>query len=141
HKAIVHPGPTRCGRPPQSVRNQNAFGDRSGAPEGKPQDAQATKASQCSDMINDLRNGEATSWWGWPRRQIGGRGLTAQGSFAACGIVFDGPLLPALRGPAKEPLTFSVPDDASGLTAGGAAEASRESRRGHGGLVSAWPVA
>ena len=92
-------------------------------------------------MINDLRNGEATSLWGWPRRHIGGRGLPTQGSVPACGIVFDGPLLPALRGPAKEPLTFPVPDDANGLAAGGAAEASWDSRRGHGGFVTAWPIA
>jgi hypothetical protein len=50
------------------------------------------------------------------------------GSVAACGLVFDGSLVPAIQGAAREPFTFAVQDIANGLTAGGAAVASEVAR-------------
>ena len=140
HEATVDPGPTRCGRPPQSVGNQNAFGDHAWAPEGQPQDAQAKKAARCHAIIDDRRIGEASSYRGCPRRYIGGGGRLTQGSVLACGPVFNAPLLPAVQGAAREPLTFTIQDIANGLTTGGAAIASRVARRGYGGFVAAWPI-
>ena len=64
-----------------------------------------------------------------------------QSAAPACGLVLDGPLLPAIQGAAREPLAFTVQDIANGLTAGGAAVACRVAERGHGGFVAAWPIA
>src|SRR5438067_13823107 len=80
---------------------------------------------RCHAIIDDRRIGEATSLRGCPRRPIGGGGLLTPGSVAACGPVFDGPLVPAIQGAARKPLPFPVPEVANGLAAGGAAVASR----------------
>ena len=92
-------------------------------------------------IIDDRRSGERSSFRGCPRRQIGGGAALTLGSEPACGAVFNGSLLPAIRGAAPEPLTFPVLDVANRLTTGGAAIARRVAGRGHGGFVAAWPIA
>jgi hypothetical protein len=76
-------------------------------------------------MINDLRIGEASSLRRCPGWYIGGGGLLTQGFVAACGLVFDVPLLAAIRSAARTPLTFTIQDIANRLPAGGATEACR----------------
>ena len=76
-------------------------------------------------MIDDRRIGEASLFRRCPGWHIGGGGLLTQRSVAACGLVFDVPLLATIRSAARTPLTFPVLDVANGLTAGGATEACR----------------
>jgi hypothetical protein len=92
-------------------------------------------------MINDLRIGEAWSLRRCPGWYICGGDLLGQGSVAARGLVFNVPLLLAIQGAARMPLAFPVTDIANGLTAGGAAIASRVAERDHGVFVAAWPIA
>ena len=75
-------------------------------------------------MINDRRIGEALSLRRCPGWYIGG-GLLTQGFVAACGLVFDVPLLATIRSAARTPLTFTIQDIANRLPAGGAPEACR----------------
>jgi len=83
------------------------------------------KGSRGDAIRDDRRAGEAWSWRGRPRWPIGGGGLLPQEAVAACGLVFDGPLLTAVQGAAQTPLALTIPDIANGLTAGGAAIACR----------------
>jgi hypothetical protein len=76
-------------------------------------------------MINDLRIGKALSLRRCPGRYICGGDLLGQGSVAACGLVFDLPLLATVRSAARTPLTFTIQDIANRLPAGGATEACR----------------
>jgi hypothetical protein len=136
----VDPGPTRCGRPPQSAGNQNAFGDHAWTPEGEQQEAQAKKVSGRHAIIDDRRIGEASSLRRCPRRHIGNGAALTPRPEPACSPVFNVPLLPAIQSAAREPLTFTVLDVANRLTAGSAAIASRVAGRSHGGFVAAWPI-
>ena len=72
---------------------------------------------------------------------ISGGGALPRGPAPARGLVLIGPLLPAVQGAAREPLTFTIQDIANGLTTGGATVACRVAERVHGRFVTAWPIA
>ena len=92
-------------------------------------------------MINDLRIGEAWSLRRCPGWYICGGVLLRQGSVAARGLVFNGPLLLAIQGAARMPLAFPVLDVVNRLPAGGAAVTSRVAERDHGVFVAARSIA
>jgi hypothetical protein len=58
-----------------------------------------------------------------------------------CSLIPAGPLLPAIQGAARSPLTFTIQDIANGLTAGGATEASPIAEGNRRGFVAAGPIA
>src|SRR5207237_9843157 len=92
-------------------------------------------------IIDDRRTEQATSWRGCPHPVITSGSRLLQASVPARGLVFDGSFLAAIQGAACQPLAFAVSDVTHGLTATGAAVASRVAGRTHGWLVAAWPIA
>ena len=129
-EATIHPGPTCWRRTPQSRGNQNGCLGHAGLLKW---DRLPSKPAAGRHAIIDDRRGleNVFSPEVAERRRVGDAALS-QSAAPACGLVLDGPLLPAIRGAAREPFAFTVLDIANGLTAGGAAVACRVAGRAAG---------
>src|SRR5271169_864924 len=84
---------------------------------------QQTSAQGGTAIIDDRRTLGESLPWRWPGRCWRRDVALAKSAAPLRGFILYGPLLPAGRSAATEPLAFTIQDIANGLVAGAAAEA------------------